>query len=330
MTNPAVSVLMPLYNCASFLPAALRSLTSQTLTDFEIIAVDDGSMDETGPMLDAFAAEEPRCRVIRTSNRGIVAALNTAACAARGSYFARFDGDDIARHDRFAEQVAFLDSHPSCVCVGSLCRLIDERGEVFAEQKPFARFRQTDLSAFPPHVASPSHPSIMMRRSAFEAIGGYRAAFPLAEDHDLFLRLARLGRIDLVQKALLDYRVHRSSLSSNGLERQVDSALCAVLSAVVVSLGRPDPAEHVSLPTREDFYDVIADHEFTSLFEDYRLLAQVHGEMNRFRRLAALRRLFPLGLKLIGSLPFRASDDRFRSLMMATVRSTARLALGKV
>ena len=327
---PAVSVLLPLYNCEVYLQSCLDSLSGQSFTDFEILAVNDGSTDRSAKILDEFAIREPRCRVIHTENRGIVAALNTAAANARGRYFARLDGDDIARFDRFAEQVTFLETHASCVCVGSLYRMIDETGAVFTEQKPFGQFRQTDLVTFPPHVASPPHPSIMMRRDAFEAIGGYRAVFPHAEDRDLFLRLARLGRIELIQQHLLDYRVHRSSLSSKNVEIQSDSALCAFLSALCVELGRRDPATYIVAPAREDFLEAIADPPFTLLVEDYRLLGFVHAEMNRRNIPAAWRRLAVLVPRLAKRLPSAILDYRFRGLLMAVARTVARIAIGKI
>lgn len=330
MIAPTVSVLMPLYNCEAYLEASLASLAAQSFADFEIIAVNDGSTDGSAEILNTFALHEPRCRVFHTENRGIVAALNTAAAEGRGRYFARLDGDDIARPDRFAEQVAFLDANKSCVCVGSLYRMIDETGTVFAEQKPFGEFRQTDLGDFPPHVASPPHPSIMMRRDAFEAIGGYRIAFPHAEDHDLFLRLARLGRIELLQKHLLDYRIHRSSLSSRNVERQSDSALCAVLSALCVDRGRPDPATFSVSPGLQEYLAALADPAFTRVLEDYRLLRFVHAEMNRRNTLAAWHRLGDLVPRLAKRLPLAIRDRRYRSLLKAVARTAVKNAIGKV
>ena len=268
---PRVSVLMPLYNCEVHLLASLESLVAQTYTDFEIIAVNDGSTDGTGSMLDAFARREPRCRVIHTENRGIAAALNTAGAAARGEYLARLDGDDIARSDRFAKQVAFLDDETTCVCVGSLSRMID-----------------------------------------------------------LFLRLARLGQIDVVQQPLLDYRVHFSSLSARNLERQTESMLCAVLAAIVVKRGGVDPAAMIEMPDRRDYYRVIGDTAFQELFELYGELSLANGAANRMLRGIAVGRLLRLVPRLLATSPRHIADRRFFTLLKATARSAVRLALGKV
>ena len=170
----------------------------------------------------------------------------------------------------------------------------------------------------------------MMRRSAFVDVGGYRFAFPHAEDHDLFLRLARLGQIDVVQQPLLDYRVHFSSLSARNLERQTESMLCAVLAAIVVKRGGVDPAAMIEMPDRRDYYRVIGDTAFQELFELYGELSLANGAANRMLRGIAVGRLLRLVPRLLATSPRHIADRRFFTLLKATARSAVRLALGKV
>lgn len=186
---PRVSVLMPVYNGARFLESAVRSVLDQTFTDFELVAVDDGSSDKTPRILAELAARDGRIRVIRQANTGIVGALNNGLAECRGAYVARMDGDDLCLPDRFAEQVAHLDANPGCVLVGGLAELIDEHGATrgIVAGGPH---RMTRLDVFPPRIAVSIHPLVMIRRAALEAIGGYRADFPHAEDYDLYIRLS--------------------------------------------------------------------------------------------------------------------------------------------
>src|SRR5690606_27684846 len=108
---PAVSVLLPVHNGARFLPATLQSLWRQTFTDFEVVAVDDASTDDTPVIL---AAEgDARLRVTRNeANLGLVGTLNRGLRLCRGSFVARIDDDDLCEPERLAEQVRYLSEHP--------------------------------------------------------------------------------------------------------------------------------------------------------------------------------------------------------------------------
>src|SRR5439155_16886683 len=109
---PSLSVLLPVRDAARFLGAALGSLARQTFEDYEVIAVDDGSTDETPRLLARAAALDPRIRVSNTAPRGLPAALNRALERARAPLLARMDGDDLAHRRRFELQVGYLRDHP--------------------------------------------------------------------------------------------------------------------------------------------------------------------------------------------------------------------------
>ncbi len=235
-------MLIPVYNAGHYLAASLASITGQTLSDIEIIAVNDGSSDGSGEVLDALAAADSRVRVVHQPNGGIVAALNNGLAVARGRYIARMDGDDIAHADRLEKQVAFLDTNPDYVACGSILRMIDEEGCVVDTQSAGAALPpQTDLSVFPPRVLTVPHPTLMARRDAMVRLGGYRSFFPHAEDHDLFLRLAAFGKIALLQEHLLDYRVHTGAISERRRDIQRESAFKAQAGALLTRLTGEDP-----------------------------------------------------------------------------------------
>ena len=112
MTEAVISVAMPVYNAARYLAEAVRSIQSQTFTTWELIAIDDGSTDDSPTILQGLAAGDDRVRPILESHVGLTSSLNHAIELARGTYIARMDSDDVSLPMRFEQQVAFLESHP--------------------------------------------------------------------------------------------------------------------------------------------------------------------------------------------------------------------------
>src|ERR1700716_545696 len=124
---------MPVFNGGSYLAAAVESVLKQSFGDFELLAIDDGSTDQSVSVLSGFARSDGRIRLITQANAGIVASLNRALGLARGEYVARMDADDVALPSRLAMQVAFLDGHPDVAVVGSAIRLIDADGNAIRD-----------------------------------------------------------------------------------------------------------------------------------------------------------------------------------------------------
>ena len=213
MTTPLISVILPVYNAERYLRIAVQSVLDQSIRDFELIAVDDGSKDSSKKILDNFAQTDARIRVISRPNTGIVGALNDGLAAARGEFIARMDADDWVTPNRFETQVAFLRSHPSCVCVGSYFNYMDAEGALI-KWNP----RETDPIAIERTLLSGDggaliHPVIMARRSAIEQVGRYRKEAQWVEDLDLYLRLAQVGQLSNVSEVLLHYRYHTESVN---------------------------------------------------------------------------------------------------------------------
>ena len=194
--EPEVSILLPCYNAAAFLPACLASLFEQSFDRFEIVAVDDGSRDETSRLLEEGARRDRRLKVIRRDHRGVATALRTAAEEARAPIVARMDADDICRPERLAVQVEFLRGHPEVGVVASRVRFFPRDGltdgllRYESWVNGLLSHEQMVRDLF---VESPlPHPSVMMRRSCLDRVGGYREmGWP--EDYDLWMRMARAG-----------------------------------------------------------------------------------------------------------------------------------------
>jgi glycosyltransferase involved in cell wall biosynthesis len=220
MKTPLVSVVMPVFNSQSYLDEAVKSILAQSLADFEFIIIDDGSTDQSLKMLRSYERLDSRIRLISRPNTGLCGALNEALGLARGKFIARMDADDISLPERFAKQVEFLENHPEAVMVGTAIELIDGRGRRLL--RPPAKTSDEVLqSELLEGNSGISHPTAMLRREPMVAAGGYdQASFP-AEDLDLWLRLAEVGKLANLPEVLVRYRVHSNSISSSRQEQQM-------------------------------------------------------------------------------------------------------------
>jgi glycosyltransferase involved in cell wall biosynthesis len=207
---PRVSVIMSVYNGERYLREAVESILGQTFTNFEFIIIDDGSIDQTAMILQTI--DDERIRVFRNQkNIGLASSLNRGLGLARGEYVARMDADDISLPERFEKQVEFLDNHPmACVVSGGYISVDESGNETMVVTFP------TDNATLQARLLQHCcicHGSAMMRKECLETIGGYRPAFRVAEDHDLFLRLAEKFEVANLAEPLYKYRVITSSIS---------------------------------------------------------------------------------------------------------------------
>ncbi|HET7340832.1 MAG TPA: glycosyltransferase [Methylomirabilota bacterium] len=191
MTAPAVSVLMAVRDGAPWVAEAVASVLAQTAGDLELIVVDDGSTDATPDLLSAVS--DRRLRVVRQPAAGLTRALNRALTVAGAPLVARLDADDVALPERLARQRAFLERWPEIGVLGTAAREVDDRGATVRIVQPppdDAALRRALIRANP-FV----HSSVMLRRALLEQAGGYDETLAVAQDYDLWMRLARLTRL---------------------------------------------------------------------------------------------------------------------------------------
>jgi len=256
-TQPAISVILPVYNAERFVGEAVESILQQTFGDFELLLLDDGSTDGTGAILERYACD-PRVRVIHQANAGLIATLNRGLAEARGLLIARMDADDISLPDRFARQVAFLESHPRVAVVGGAARCIKEDGE-FVNALDWSTWpaglhhpcEPADVRKAMENYSALVHPAVLMRREAVREVGGYRSAFVAAEDYDLWLRLADRHDLANLNDVVLLYRLHPNQVSAQKCLQQSISTRGAQLSAKVRRAGLGDPAERAGMMSVE-------------------------------------------------------------------------------
>lgn len=204
--TPAVSVILPAYNAGAFLDAAIASVLRQSEPALEVIAIDDGSTDDTPERLAAWAAREPRLRAIRTANGGPAAARNRGLAEARAPLVGFIDADDLWPADKLAGQLPRFAAEPALDAVSGFTCYFDRAGPDGLE--PAADARRVTL--FHVHLGA-----TLFRRRALQDLGGFDPAKRFSEDHDLWLRLREGGRRFAIQRrTTLYYRRHADSMTA--------------------------------------------------------------------------------------------------------------------
>lgn len=197
-TNPSVSVVIPTFNRGWTLRAALDSVLAQTWRDFELIVVDDGSTDNTSEILHSYG---PVVKVVRQDNAGVSAARNKGVQSAGGEFIAFLDSDDRWLPDKLSVQVDFFNSQPEAVICQTEEIWIRNGKRVNPKKvhkKPSGRIFEASLALC---LVSPS--AVMLRRSFFNAIGGFDETLPACEDYDLWLRIGSRYPVYLIETPLV-------------------------------------------------------------------------------------------------------------------------------
>jgi glycosyltransferase involved in cell wall biosynthesis len=219
-----ISVVMAVYNGARDLAATLDSILGQTERDFELVVVDDGSTDDTPSILAAYSAKDDRIRVITQKNTGLTGALIRGCAEARSAIIARHDCGDRSHAERFARQ---LDSfrERDVVLVSSAARYVSPEGEtLYVVRQDGEEIGRSLLHDTASKIRSIAHPTAMFRRDAYQAAGGYREQFRVAQDVDLWVRMAKLGRIVVLPEELYEATFHPNSISSSNRRGQERAA----------------------------------------------------------------------------------------------------------
>lgn len=229
---PLVSVLLPVKDGAATLTASMRSILTQTMGDFELLVIDDGSCDGSGEL--ARAMGDPRVRVLGDAQgRGLAFRLNQGVGKARGKYIARMDADDLAFPERFARQVAFLEANTDVDLVGCRAVVFHDQGGIVGLY-PLAPTHEA-ICARPWRGFHIAHPTWMGRTSWFRRHPYGTPEVCRAEDQDLLLRSYKESRFACIPEVLLAYRLRSFSFQRTWLARR---SLCAAQCAYFSSQGQ--------------------------------------------------------------------------------------------
>ena len=244
---PLVSVVVPCHNAARYVEDAVHTILRQTLRDIEVIAIDDGSTDNTAAILRRVAKTDVRLTVVSRENRGLIETLNEGFRLARGTFLARMDADDIALPSRLEKQANFLQEHPDATLVGAQVRYLDPHETTLGDSDLPTDHAGIDKLLLSGYGQAVVHPAAMFRRAAYEHVGGYRGdvarssdGADVCEDLDLFLRLAEVGCVANLPEVLLGYRQHYASITRTKMGQQAE-VLPRVVGQAYDRRGLPRP-----------------------------------------------------------------------------------------
>jgi glycosyltransferase involved in cell wall biosynthesis len=204
--QPAVSVLMPTYDRARFLGAAVDSVLAQSFADLELLVIDDGSSDETAAVLSA--RRDGRLRVLRRAHHGLRPALNAGLRAARGRYIARNDSDDVWLPDLLATLVPVLEADPSLGMAYGRAELMDAAGQRLPGFRGSALRHPDDPLRSLLHTDYSASITSVMRRSAIAQAGGWCETLRTSEDWEMALRVAQRHGVRFVDRVVARIRLH--------------------------------------------------------------------------------------------------------------------------
>jgi glycosyltransferase involved in cell wall biosynthesis len=297
--NPKLSVVLPAFNAEKTLRRAIDSILNQTFPNFELIVIDDGSTDGTCEVVESY--KDIRIRLVRfQENQGLIAGLNKGLEIARGEYVARQDADDESVTERFAKQVAILESNSHIGVVGSCVRLRDSSNKLLGI---YSYPSEPDLARWQSLFKTPvAHSTAVFRRSVVESVGGYNEKYKLAEDYELWTRVSAVAQILSLRDKLVYYNVRDGGVSVRNRKAQDDMHMRIASENMRAMVGREiDQSVVRALTISVDRSEEGVDHDVVRKSIDllFELRSGYHGtetkknifysvEMDVIRRAAAL------------------------------------------
>jgi glycosyltransferase involved in cell wall biosynthesis len=228
-----------------FVAQSIESILEQDDINFEFIIVNDGSSDKTGDVIAEFQRADDRVKVIEQEHKGLTRALATGCKLAKGKYIARQDaGGDISLPDRLRSQFEILEDSDNAVMIGSGVRVVGPDGEFLYDSviSQDELDRGLESLSITNVKGPPSHCSTMMRSSAYLKIGGYRDAFYVAQDLDLWLRLYETGETIADEEIRYVVRVRPTDISMLYRKSQIKTTKVILEAARLRRAGRDDNA----------------------------------------------------------------------------------------
>ena len=304
MAAPLLTMVTPAYNQGHFLAETIESVLNQDLP-LDYLVIDDGSSDQTPQVMARYAG---RIRGERQQNMGQVRTLNKGWTNAAGTYLAYLSSDDVLYPGALRKLVDVLERDPSIACVFPDCDLIDDRSRVIKRNvcRPF------DLAELVVQQECYIGPGAVFRRSAFEAVGGWKPQLRLAPDREFWMRLATQGRIHFLPETLAGYRFHPQSLSYKEVTEAQSREYVQVLDEY---FARPDVPADIRA-RRDEAYGhahlVLARNRFRA--GDWRRGMQLYAQACRLHPPLGGVRYKARLLRNVVSKPLRSAAATWRSL----------------
>lgn len=207
---------MPAYNAERYIERTIQSILKQTLTDFELIIIDDCSTDSTWSIIQRYAKKDPRIRAYKNDeNAGIAGNRNKGVKLVKSPYVAWQDADDISLPTRLEKEYNFLESHPKVGIVGAYLHFFDESG--YSSIRKYAE-NDAELRRRIFRYSPVAQPSAMIRKSVLDDVGEYNLNMPPAEDLDMSFRIGQKYQFANIPEVLVHYRENVQSATFTKLK----------------------------------------------------------------------------------------------------------------
>ena len=244
-TPPRISVYVPSHNYGRFLADAIESVLRQTVDDWEMIVVDDGSTDGTHEVMNLYRGH-PKISLHRTEGIGLPAVCNYALARARGKYVIRLDGDDVFDENILLVLVSMMERDPGLALVFPDYYLVDPFGEIFAQERRERLYSANHMLDLPPNGAC-----TLVRADVLKEVGGYREDLGAQDGFDLWTKVTKKYKSANVNLPLFYYRRHGTNLTTN-TQRILNARQRIKMDAVQDTLAALRPIIGV-IPCRRNF-----------------------------------------------------------------------------
>lgn len=265
--NPLISILMPVYNAGDFIVEAIESIRNQSIKDWEMIVIDDGSKDQSSEILKKYSKNDPRIKVFKfKKNKGLAFALNYGLNKVCGKYLARMDADDISLPKRLEIQLKYLIKNPKVVAVGSQVKLISEKGDFIGYKKfptdPKKIYQMMGT------VMAIQHPTLLTYTKIIKKCP--YANHTTAEDVSMFFKLLQYGNFLNTKEVLFKYRVRKNSNSLKNPKKTFYLTLKSRIKAVIDWNYKPTISAVLINITQLILIALLSDNLVISLYEKIR------------------------------------------------------------
>ena len=271
---PKISVIIPVYNGEKTIKKTIESVLKQTLQDFELIVINDGSQDKTLEILSSI--QDPRLRVLSYFNAGLASSRNRGITEATGEYISFLDADDLWTPDKLADQLKVLQENPDAMVAYSWTDCIDELGQ-FSRRGSYISavgsvYPELCLIDFLENGSNP-----LIKRQVFTQVGHFDESLPCAEDWDMWLRLAMDYPFVVVEKPQVLYRVSSESMSSDVWK--MEQGCCQVIEQAFSRA--PLSLQHLKKDSLANLYK-------------YLIFRSLEGKTNKEKAITAIRFFFQM------------------------------------
>jgi glycosyltransferase involved in cell wall biosynthesis len=260
MNQILVSVYITNYNYGRYIRKAIDSVLCQTLQDFELIIIDDGSTDNSKEIIESYA-DNPKIQIIYQQNKGLNITNNVALKIANGKYIVRLDADDYFERDALEVMSNILNADDELGLVFPDYYLVDEDGNILYEEKRHSFEKDVTLLDMPAHGAC-----TMIRKSFLQSLGGYDEQFKCQDGYDLWVRFTAKYKVTNVNKVLFSYRRHGNNLTTN--EDKILNTRMAIKEKFVFNNFKSKTNTIAIIPVRGSKFNV-KDIAFTKLNNEY-------------------------------------------------------------